>query len=66
MFAWDAACFVNATCIMGGVAEVRAVAPTMAVLTLDEWFAVFDVVVIGAAPCTVKGVVAGVVSPGVI
>jgi len=66
MLTWDAAWLVDLAGIVGCVAEVRAVAPTMAVLTLDEWFAVFDVVVIGAAPCTVKGVVAGVVSPGVI
>ena len=51
---------------MWGAAEVGAMTPMVAVLTLGEWFAVLDVMVIGIAPCAVKGVVAGTVGPGVI
>ena len=51
---------------MRGLAEVRAVAPTTTILTLGEWFAIFDVVVVGAAPQAEEGVVAGTVGPGVV
>jgi hypothetical protein len=32
---------------MWGAAEIRAMAPVAAILTLGEWFAILDVVVIG-------------------
>ena len=41
-------------------------APAAAILTLGEWFAIFDVVVVGTAPRAKEGVVVGAVSPGVI
>ena len=66
MLAWNAAWLVDLTSVMGGVAEVWTVAPTVAVLTLGERFAVFDVVVVSATPCAVKGVVMGTVGLGVV
>jgi hypothetical protein len=51
---------------MWGVAEIRTMAPTAAVLTLGEWFAILNVVVIGTAPRAKEGVVTGAVSPGVV
>ena len=41
-------------------------APTITVLTLGEWLAVFDIVVIGATPCTKEDIMAGVIGPEVI
>jgi hypothetical protein len=49
-----------------GPAEVGAVAPAAAILTLGEWLAILDVVVVGAAPRAEKGVVTGAVGPGVV
>jgi hypothetical protein len=66
MLAWDAARLVDLTGIMWGAAEVGAVAPTIAILTFEEWFAVFYVVVAAVAPGTVEGVMAGTVGPGVV
>jgi len=51
---------------MGGVAEVRAVAPSVIVLTFGQGFAVLNIVVVGFAPRAEEGVMAGTVSPGVI
>ena len=50
VFAWDAAQLVDRAGIEWGPAEVGAMAPAAAILTLGEWFAIFDVVVVGAAP----------------
>jgi hypothetical protein len=66
MLTWDAARLVDLAGIVGGAAEVGTVAPAIAVLTLGEWFAIFDVVVVGVAPGAVEGVVAGVIGLGVI
>ena len=66
MLAWDAAWLVDLAGVMWGVAEVRAVAPTVAILTFGEWFAVFDIVVVGATLCAEEGVMLGAVSPEVI
>jgi hypothetical protein len=51
---------------MRGAAEVQTVAPAATILTLGEWLAVFDVVVVGTAPRAEEGVVAGMVGPGVV
>ena len=51
---------------MWGPAEVGAVAPAAAILTLGEWLAILDIVVIGVTPCAEEGVVTGVISPGVV
>ena len=51
---------------MRGAAEVRTVAPAATILTLGEWLAVFDVVVVGPAPRAEEGVVAGTVGPRVV
>jgi hypothetical protein len=66
MLAWDATWLVDLAGVVGGAAEVRAMAPTVAVLTLGERFAVFHVVVIGITPGAVKGVVMGAISPRVV
>jgi hypothetical protein len=66
MLMWDVAWFVDLAGIVQGVAEVGAVAPPVAVLTLKEWLAVFYVVVVAVAPGTVEDVMAGAVSPGVV
>ena len=66
MLAWNAAWLVNLASVMGGAAKVGAVAPMIAILTLGEWLAVLDIVVAGIAPGTVKGVVAGAISPRVV
>ena len=66
MFAWDATRFVDLTGVVRGAAEVGAVAPTVAILTLEEWLAVFHVVVVAVAPGAVEGVVAGTVGPGIL
>jgi hypothetical protein len=66
MLAQDVAWLVDLAGVMWGVAKVRAVAPTIAVLTLGEWLAVFNVVVISVAPCAEEGVVAETIGPGVI
>jgi hypothetical protein len=66
VLAWDAAWLVNLAGIMGGVAEVGAVAPPVTVLTFGERFAIFNIVVIGVAPCTVEGVMVGAIGPRVI
>jgi len=66
MLARDAAWFVDLAGIVRGAAEVGAVAPPIAVLTLEEWLAIFDIVVVAAAPGAVEGVVTGTVGPWVI
>ena len=66
MLAWDVAQFVDLAGVMRGAAEVRAVAPTIAVLALKEWPAVFHIMVVTVTPGAVEGVMAGAVSPGVI
>ena len=66
MLSWNAARLVDLASVMGGAAKVEAVAPTIAILTLGERLAVFDIVVGGVAPGTMKGVVAGAVGPGVV
>jgi len=66
MLARDAAWFVNLAGIVRGAAEVGAVAPTIAVLTFEEWFAIFYVVVVAVAPGAVEGVVTGAVGPRVV
>ena len=50
MLAWNAAWLVDRAGIVRGSAEVGAVAPAVAVLTLGEWLAILDVVVVGTAP----------------
>ena len=50
MLARDAAWLVDRAGVVRGTAEVRAMAPSAAILTLGEWLTVFDVVVVGAAP----------------
>jgi hypothetical protein len=42
------------------------VAPAAAILTLGEWFAILDVVVVGTTPRAKEGVMAGTVGPGVV
>ena len=66
MFAWDATRFVDLTGVMRGAAEVGAVAPTVTILTFEEWFALLYVVLIAVAPGAMEGVVAGTVGPGVV
>jgi hypothetical protein len=66
VLAWDAAQFVDLTGIVWGAAEVGAVAPTIAVLTFEEWLAIFYIVVVAIAPGAVEGVVAETVGPGVV
>jgi hypothetical protein len=66
MLTWDAAWLVDLTGVVRGAAEVGAVAPSVAVLTFEEWLAVFHVVVVAIAPGAVEGVVAGTVGPGVV
>jgi hypothetical protein len=61
MFAQYTAWLVDLAGVMGGAAKVGAVAPTTAVLTLGEWLAIFDIVVIGTAPCTEESIVAGAI-----
>jgi len=48
---------------MWGAAEVGAMTPMVAVLTLGEGHAIFDVVVVSAAPYAVEGVMVGVIGP---
>ena len=66
MLTWNVAWLVNLAGIVGGAAKVGAVALMIAVLTLGERLAIFDVVVISAAPCAVEGIVVGMVGPEVI
>ena len=66
MLARDAAWFVDLAGIVRGAAEVGAVAPPIAVLTLEEWLAVFHIVVVAIAPGAVEGVVTGAVGPRVV
>ena len=66
MLAWDAAWLVDRAGVMWGLTEVGAVAPAAAILTLSEQLAVFYIVVVGAAPRTKEGVVAGAIGPGVV
>ena len=40
--------------------------PTVTILTLGEWFAILDIVVVGTTPRAKEGVVAGVVGPWVV
>jgi hypothetical protein len=66
MLAWDAAWLVDLAGVMWGSAEVGAMAPPVAVLTLEERLAVFHIVVVAVAPGAVEGVVVGMVGPGVV
>jgi hypothetical protein len=66
MLAWDAAWLVDLASVMWGSAEVGAVAPPIAILTLEEWFAILHVVVIAVAPGAVEGVMTGTIGPGVV
>jgi hypothetical protein len=66
MLAWDAAQLVDRAGIEWGPAEVGAMAPAAAILTLSEGLAVVHIVVVGTAPRTEEGVVTGAVSPGVV
>ena len=62
----DAAGLIDQAGVMWGATEIRTVAPAAAILTLGEWFAILDIVVVGTAPRTKEGVVAGTVGPGVV
>jgi hypothetical protein len=66
MLTWNAAWFINLAGIMQGAIEVRAMAPTVAVLTLGKGLAVFDVVIVAVTPCIVESVIAGAIGLGVI
>ena len=66
MLARDAAWLVDRAGVMRGPAEVRAVAPAATILTLGEWLAVFDVVVVSTTPRAKEGVVVGMVGPRVV
>ena len=66
MLPQDAARLVDRAGVVRSPTEVRAVAPAATILTLGEWLAVFDVVVVGTAPRAEEGVVAGAVGPGVV
>ena len=66
MLTWDAARLVDLAGVMWSAAEVGAVTPMIAILTLSERLAVFDIVVIGAAPCAKEGIMTGAIGPGVI
>ena len=50
VLARDAAGLIDRAGVMWGAAEIRAVAPAAAILTLSEGLAVFYVVVVGATP----------------
>ena len=41
-------------------------APTATILTLGEWLAVFNIMVVGSAPQAEEGVVAGMVGPRIV
>jgi hypothetical protein len=66
VLAWDVAWLTDRAGVVRGPAEVEAVAPAATILTLGEGFAVFYIVVVGAAPRAEEGVVAGTVGPGVV
>jgi hypothetical protein len=51
---------------MRGATEVGAMAPMVAVLTLGEGLAVFDIVIVAVTPCAVESVMAGAIGPEVI
>jgi hypothetical protein len=66
VLAWNTAWFVDLASVVGGAAKVGTVAPSIAILTLEEWLAVFHIVVVAVTPSTVEDVVAGTVGPGVV
>ena len=66
VLAWDAAWLADRAGVMWGAAEIRAMAPVATILTLGEWLAILDVVVVGTAPRAKEGVVVGAVGPGVV
>ena len=66
VLARDAAWLVDRAGVMWGAAKIRAMAPAAAILTLGEWFAILDVVVVGTAPRAKESVMAGAVGPGVV